>query len=211
MLIPQDCNENCNGKNSIVNSKELKQRYRKQRYWLKAALSVGLILLFFVSAVYATAPQDGFGNSMRKVNGTPLGDNINMRGYPAFPPGVSGANKFSGAVYDGQHIWLIPTGAQSVVRVNPATGGMTGYNNWPAGFKIDGQYKFRSGAYDGAEGIWLIPFSAEAVIRLDIKSGVMTAFDDWPDTVLYASSSQAVEKTAGLMSASPCSSCLNIW
>ncbi|MCL2122345.1 MAG: hypothetical protein FWH28_08875 [Clostridiales bacterium] len=121
---------------------------------------------------------------MLNVADNALGTNIVMRGYSAFPPGVSGSSKFSGGVFDGQYLWLIPTSAEVVVRVDPYDGSMTGYDRWPSGFNSSVQYKFRSGVYDGAGGIWLIPFAADSVIRLDIASGDMRAFSNWPSAAI---------------------------
>ena len=150
----------------------------------------GLILaLLYIITAHAQPFQDGLGNSYSGAPGSHLGQAVTMHGFSDFPAGVvtSGAKasgKFSGAVYDGTYIWLIPMNAKTVVRVNPVTGAMTGYNNWPAGFNSAGEYKFRSGIYDGAGNIWLIPFAASSLVRLNTATGEMTAYSNWPDSTI---------------------------
>ena len=150
----------------------------------------GLILaLLYLITAHAQPFQDGLGNSYSGAPGSHLGQAVTMHGFSDFPAGVvtSGAKasgKFSGAVYDGTYIWLVPMNAKTVVRVNPVTGAMTGYNNWPAGFNSAGEYKFRSGICDGAGNIWLIPFAASSLVRLNTATGEMTAYSNWPDPTI---------------------------
>jgi hypothetical protein len=56
-----------------------------------------------------------------------------------------------------------------VVRVNPVTGEMTGYDNWPNN-AVPTNPKFIGGVYDG-QNIWMIPSGSISVIKL---SGITT-------------------------------------
>jgi len=64
------------------------------------------------------------------------------------------SNAFAGGVYDGANIWLIPYSADQIIKVNAATGEMTGYSSWPGGSR--GSDQFIGGAFDGTN-IWLTP------------------------------------------------------
>ena len=159
----------------------------KNRSKLKGIAMVFLCALIFICTPAALAQnsqfiaQDGFGYSGAATSGSPLSDAIEMTGYDAFPAGITGTAKFSGGVYDGAgNIWLVPINADRVVRLNTATGAMTGYDNWPAGFDAAATMKFRGGVFDGQGGLWLIPNYAGQIIKLDTATGVMTGYGDWP-------------------------------
>ena len=121
---------------------------------------------------------DGFGFS-GIMSGTPLGDDVSMTGYGAWPSGFSkGSDAFIGGVFDGQNIWMVPGNADRIIKVNKATGVMTGYNNWPAGF-TKGSWAFYGGVFDG-QNIWMIPGYADRIVKVDKDTGAMTGYNNWP-------------------------------
>ncbi|NLH01467.1 MAG: hypothetical protein GX488_06160 [Clostridiales bacterium] len=77
--------------------------------------------------------QDGFGYSgqiAENAINTPT-----MIGYDNWPSDFTKDNfAFSGGVFDGTNIWMIPYNADRVIKIDTSTGLMTGYNSWPAGF-----------------------------------------------------------------------------
>lgn len=85
---------------------------------------------------------------------------------------------FKGGAFDGENIWMVPYNASQVVKVNKATGEMSGYENWPVGF-TKGENAFSGGIYAGSS-LWLIPASADRVIELNTETGEMTGYDAWP-------------------------------
>lgn len=111
-------------------------------------------------------------------------------GYDQWPAGfdgnyADGRNElwwpFSDAIYVAGYIWMTPMNANMVVRMDPASGVMTGYDQWPAGFwhriQTDGTTSnsnvFSSAAYaNGA--IWMIPYNGHVVVSMDVNTGVMT-------------------------------------
>ena len=102
-----------------------------------------------------------------------------MTGFNNWPSGFTkSADAFSGGVFDGTNIWLIPNNATHVVKFNTTTGDMTGYNGWPSGF-TKGSGSFAGGVYDGTN-IWLVPLSANMLIKVNAATGVMTGFNNWP-------------------------------
>ncbi len=106
-------------------------------------------------------------------------DGIVMTAFGQWPSGFyKSILAFSGGVFDGKNVWMIPANAQSVVRVDGRTGAMTAYNRWPEGFK-KGSRAFSGGVFDG-KNVWMIPANAQSVIRLDPETGTMTVYDDWP-------------------------------
>ena len=143
------------------------------------------LMCFSIVSTALAAVQDGFGYSPADVIKAPLEYNISADGFSSFPAQISkGAlSKFSGGVFDGTYLWLIPCNARAVVRVNTSTGAMTGYGNWPEGFAHQGNYKFRSGVFDKNGGLWLIPFHADRVVHLDTATGQMTSYSAWPQGV----------------------------
>ncbi|WP_274364956.1 S-layer homology domain-containing protein [Paenibacillus thermotolerans] len=116
-----------------------------------------------------------------KVDGS-TGD---MTAYGDWPAGLSlgtdgfFAGSFLGGVYDGEYVWMIPYNASHVVRLDPVTGEMTAYDNWPDGF-VKGNHAFSGGVFDG-EYVWMIPAEADRVIRLDADTGEMAGYMAWPD------------------------------
>lgn len=122
--------------------------------------------------------QDGFGYS-GLIAGKPIAETVFMSAFNQWPSGFyKNVLAFAGAVYDGQHIWMIPANADSVIRISKETGVMKSYNNWPPGFR-KGNLSFEGGVFDG-QHIWMIPANADSVLRIDKDSGVMTEYKDWP-------------------------------
>ena len=139
---------------------------------LKFLAACALFALLFCSAL----AQDGLGNSFVVANSNPLGEALSMQGYSV---STGGAGKYSGGVFDGNYIWMIPMNSTSVTRLS-TSGSMKSYSGWPQGFEPSAKYKFRSGVYDNAGNIWLIPYSAPCVIKLECSTGQMTAYNAWP-------------------------------
>ena len=102
-----------------------------------------------------------------------------MTGYNTWPMGFTkGNNAFSGGVYDGTSIWMMPMNADRVIKITPSDGSMTGYNTWPTGF-TKGIVDFCDGVYDGTS-IWMIPANADRVIKINPSDGSMTGYNTWP-------------------------------
>ncbi|WP_338554723.1 Ig-like domain-containing protein [Paenibacillus sp. KS-LC4] len=98
---------------------------------------------------------------------------------------------FSGGVFDGQNIWMVPYGSNYVIKINKDTGVMTGYNDWPSdvqltsqgvtvpngGFLVTGN--FNGGIFDG-QSIWMVPGGVDRIVKIDKDTGEMTSYSDWP-------------------------------
>jgi len=121
-----------------------------------------------------------------------------MTGYGGFPGGVGeigayDAEKFAGGVLDSSGgLWLVPNAANQLVRVDIATGAMTGYKEFPSQIPGAQRNKFFGGAFDGKH-IWLAPSSAKALVRVDPSNGNMTGYENFPRGV----SATAMAKSAG--------------
>ncbi len=107
-----------------------------------------------------------------------------MVGYNSWPAGFTKyAGSFKGGVFDGTYIWLIPkvfVYSQSgiLVRFDPATGAMVGYNSWPAGF-VHNTYAFAGGVIEG-DNLWLAPSNGNMVVKVNRFTGTMTGYNSWP-------------------------------
>eukprot|EP00759_Apiculatamorpha_spiralis_P037929 PhF_6_TR37512/c2_g1_i3/m.55442 len=127
--------------------------------------------------------QDGFGFSGRLANYNPIHEPFHTTGYNSWPDDFrKGTNAFSVGIYDGTWVWMVPSSADRVIRINPSNGSMTGYNSWPNDFTKSGS-TFSGGVYDGTS-IWMIPYSADRVVRMNTLSGNMTAYNSWPNGFL---------------------------
>ena len=73
---------------------------------------------------------------------------------------------------------MVPSYAESIVKIDKDTGVMSGYNTWPLTFKKGG-YAFAGGVFDG-QNIWMIPANADSVVKIDKDTGVMTEYKNWP-------------------------------
>ena len=85
---------------------------------------------------------------------------------------------FTGGVFDGNSLWMVPRTADAVVKVSTSTGAMTLYNGWPAGLNRGGA-AFYGGVFDGSS-VWMVPFTADAVVRVSTSTGTMTMYNGWP-------------------------------
>ncbi|MGG4144945.1 Ig-like domain-containing protein [Paenibacillus algorifonticola] len=100
------------------------------------------------------------------------------------PNGFILNNNFNGGIFDGQSMWMVPNGADRVVKIDTDTGAMTSYSDWPSGFTKDftSSQGFNGGIFDG-QNIWLVPNGADRVIKIDKDTGVMTGYDNWPSSL----------------------------
>ncbi|MFC3789000.1 immunoglobulin-like domain-containing protein [Paenibacillus sp. GCM10012307] len=106
-----------------------------------------------------------------------------MRGYDIWADGYSPSvryGQFSGGVYDGENLWLIPAIADNVLKINTRTGSLTRFRNWPDDFNRGNAPFFKGGVYDGRY-IWMVPSSANQIVRLDPLDGSMQGYSDWPE------------------------------
>ncbi|MGH8019772.1 MAG: MBG domain-containing protein [Opitutaceae bacterium] len=86
---------------------------------------------------------------------TGYGSNDDATQWPAtFTKGADAS--FNGAVYDGADVWLVPFEADHMIKINPTTGVMTGYTNFPAAVARTDLDKF-AGAVVLDESIYLVP------------------------------------------------------
>eukprot|EP00759_Apiculatamorpha_spiralis_P055044 PhF_6_TR7228/c0_g1_i1/m.10798 len=120
--------------------------------------------------------QDGYGYSGNISNSsTPVLDPINITGHDKWPNGfVKGDYAFFSGVFDGTSIWMIPYGADQVVRVNTSDGTMQSFSHT----KTTGN-QFWGGVFDGAS-VWMVPYYTQSVVRINITDGTMTAYNAWP-------------------------------
>eukprot|EP00672_Neobodo_designis_P013280 CAMPEP_0174870628 /NCGR_PEP_ID=MMETSP1114-20130205/70010_1 /TAXON_ID=312471 /ORGANISM="Neobodo designis, Strain CCAP 1951/1" /LENGTH=211 /DNA_ID=CAMNT_0016105899 /DNA_START=36 /DNA_END=667 /DNA_ORIENTATION=+ len=102
----------------------------------------------------------------------------NMTGFDRFPAPVSAGDrdKFVGGAIDAWgFLWLVPTNAAAVVRVDtrpgPTLGKMTAFEGFPAPVNANGLSKFYGGAIDAAGFLWLVPRDAAALVRVDTRPG----------------------------------------
>ncbi|GAE08001.1 cadherin-like beta sandwich domain-containing protein [Paenibacillus sp. JCM 10914] len=109
-----------------------------------------------------------------------------MQGYDIWADGYSPPNnfrngQFSGGVYDGQNLWLIPAIADHVLKIDTRTGDLTRFNNWPNDFnRGSGFAAFNGGIYDGRY-VWMAPSNANQVVRFDTQDESMEGYSDWPE------------------------------
>ena len=123
--------------------------------------------------------QDGYGFS-GTISPKPLPGKTVMTGYSQWPAGFRKGNlAFTGAVFDGEFIWMVPANADSIVKIDKDTGEMTAFGEWPAGFR-KGNLAFTGAVFDG-EFIWMVPANADSVIKIDRKNGKMASYNDWPE------------------------------
>ena len=86
------------------------------------AVEAVLLALAAAEVLYA---QDGLGFS-GAIDGHPIGESVEMAAYDAWPSGIEsvGNAAFLGGVFDGHNVWMIPSNANMVVRVNISSGGL---------------------------------------------------------------------------------------
>ncbi|MHA7966396.1 Ig-like domain-containing protein [Paenibacillus sp. CAU 1782] len=169
---------------------------------MKKSLSLWTAGLLILSNLFATvahaAPVTINNQSASGYSGvmgaSPIVGEVEMTGYGDWPdgfstgtPGNGGNPRFNGSVFDGENIWLIPSMASQLVKVNKTTGTMEEYSQWPQGFTRSATYPDFAGAVFDGENIWLIPLYAEKVIKVNKDSGEMTAYSNWPSSFLLPS------------------------
>ena len=87
---------------------------------------------------------------------------------------------FSGGVFDGTNIWLVPhNGAYRLIKFNTVTGAMTSYGYMGLPGSNGNPSAFSGGVYDGTN-IWLIPFNESALVKVNATTGAMTAYTSFP-------------------------------
>ncbi|ANY67243.1 hypothetical protein BBD42_12770 [Paenibacillus sp. BIHB 4019] len=141
---------------------------------IQRQISVCLAALLLVSGLWPAGSPTAASGTVS----TSLGPAIEMAAYE-LPSDVSlSYTLFAGGVSDGQAIWMAPQETDKVVKLDPVTGAMTSYNNWPAGF-TKGNGAFSDIVFDG-QSLWMIPSLADRIIKLDPESGAMTGYNSWP-------------------------------
>jgi hypothetical protein len=85
-------------------------------------------------------------------------------------PDASVSDKFYGGVFDGSYVWLVPANSDSLVRVNPNDGSMTGFplsggTNMDASCTGVAPDKFHGGVFDGTN-IWLVPYNSDKIVKV---------------------------------------------
>ncbi len=102
---------------------------------------------------------------------------------------------FSGGTFDGTNVWLTPRNANMLVKINAATGVLSGYTI-PSISTLGGN-KFLSTIFDGTY-IWLIPSDSRELIRADLN-GNMTSYNKWPTAFWTANSAKSLFVSAYLV------------
>ncbi len=105
-----------------------------------------------------------------------------VNGNTGMTPNSSGGTtaKFTSLVYDGRYIWMIPGDADRMVRVDPATGRMTGFAisgpniDANSAVGIPGSYLlYEAAAFDGTS-IWMAPYHSDKVVKVSNLGGAPT-------------------------------------
>lgn len=122
--------------------------------------------------------QDGLGYSGMIPTTGPLGANVTMTGYSAWPI-TKNADAFQTGIFDGESIWMLPRSSGCIVKIKTSDGSMTANSGWPTDTASISSYPFLSGAFDG-ENLWLPPYCSDRVVRVNKATGTMTGYMDWP-------------------------------
>ena len=102
---------------------------------------------------------------------------------------------FSSGVFDGVHFWLVPYGANGVLRVTASSKATAAFKQFPIAFDADTRRcKFSGGVLVGRQ-LFLVPACAPRVVVVDVDTGNMTALPPLPDGI--ASSAPGAENFAG--------------
>jgi hypothetical protein len=111
--------------------------------------------------------------------------------------------KYTQAIYDGQHyIWLIPQASDRIVRLDPETGIMTGFqitgSGITGGISSGNSYKFDGAVSDGTN-LWLAPYNADRLVKVSNldSTPVFTGYDLSTGTNMTATSSTGAAKYKG--------------
>ena len=92
--------------------------------------------------------QDGYGTSGPTcLNPVTY---YNMTLYKGWPSNLTlGSYSFQGGVFDGRNnVWLVPSTADGVIKIDRSSGAMTNFNSWPVGLTRGG-YAFQGAVFDG--------------------------------------------------------------
>ncbi|PHQ79645.1 MAG: hypothetical protein COB65_12340 [Thalassobium sp.] len=130
--------------------------------------------------------------------------NTGVMGYcaTAWPAGV-GITSFKGTFVEGpNHLWLVPSQASKIVRVDMSDCSMTGYD--PSGVTTLGTYGFGGAVFDGVRYGWFIPYTASHVVKLDTTDGSMTGFNTWPTSPIFVPGTYKFNGGASTVSPSGC-------
>lgn len=159
-------------------------------YICKIGCIVSVLIYFslfngYSTNIYSLSVQDGYGYSNINISKKILGNFLKIDNFSNFPDGLSkkSISKFSGAVFDGTYIWMIPCNANYIMQIDPLNNTFSKIDNWPDGFDSLSKYKFKSGVYDGNNNLWLIPFNSDSVIKLDLSTKNMTIYNSWPSEI----------------------------
>lgn len=132
-------------------------------------LTTGQLNFTTVSTSTPVRSQDGLGSGV-VVAANPLGTAVKMTGYNGWPFTKSTSSSYYGGAFDGQYIWLAPSGGQKIVRFHPVDGTMTRYN-------APSETSYSGAVFDGSS-IWLVP--AEAPVTKVTADGTVTTFPGMP-------------------------------
>jgi|GEM_PF-4870880 len=98
---------------------------------------------------------------------------------PGWPSGAKvSSNNFSGGVFDGQNIWLVPSQANQTVKLSltsPLV--MTGYS-----LPDSVDYAYNGGVFDG-EKIWFVPYNENVAAVVYKQTEVVLSYNGWPMTL----------------------------
>lgn len=173
-----------------------------------AAISSLLSFAIFDAHAFTNIPHnnDGFSHSSGSGHALPE-PYLKFTAYD-FAEGVNGntnsffsGGDYTGGVFDGANIWMVPSMSDRVVKIDPASGRMTGYE-LAAGTNMtaqsSGSYsnKFMGGAYAGGY-IWLFPHHSDRLVRVNPANGAIEGFDMSSGTNMTAQSSTATFKYWG--------------
>ncbi|MDR0286416.1 MAG: hypothetical protein LBI03_01715 [Clostridiales bacterium] len=126
-------------------------------------------------------PVDGSMVGFSLANG--INGNTNMTDASAV-----GGEKYSGIIFDGAYLWLIPANSDRLVRVDISNMGMLGYptmtgyvigtvgtNGITTASSGTANLKYESAAYDPVNNsIWLIPYNSDCVVKVSELSNTVT-------------------------------------
>eukprot|EP00759_Apiculatamorpha_spiralis_P012679 PhF_6_TR1962/c0_g1_i2/m.3201 len=100
--------------------------------------------------------------------------------------GANTDEKAASGLFDGTYIWFVPAKLVFIVRYNPTTDEVTGYNSWPGGSFVlnEGSTAFAAGVFDGTS-VWCLPKYATSIVKFNTDTGVMVAYDTWPGGVTF--------------------------
>ncbi|ANY65532.1 hypothetical protein BBD42_02915 [Paenibacillus sp. BIHB 4019] len=164
---------------------------RKKKKMLLIWTAWLLIISNLFSITAFAGPAAIYNQSGSSFSGTispsPIGDTIGMEGYSDWPAGFTQNNGFSSGIFDGESIWMLPSSAAGLIKIDKDTGAMAGYTAWPNGFVRGSRMPdFLSGVFDG-QSIWMLPYGADRVIKVDKDTGAMTGYNDWPSGFILPS------------------------